>query len=98
MSKPEQHLQELYLKSKGFVKEYRFNPSRRWRFDYALLKHKVAIEIEGGVWIRGRHSRGKGMVADMQKYNWATVNGWKVLRYVPQELINIVKDMEVLLK
>ena len=67
MGTHDQRMQEFYLKSKGFVKEYRFNPSRRWRFDYALVKQKIAIEVEGGVWIRGRHSRGKGMIADKRK-------------------------------
>ena len=28
--------------------EYRFHPKRRWRFDMAILEHKIAIEIEGG--------------------------------------------------
>lgn len=33
----------------------RFHPSRRWRFDCALPEHRVAVEVEGGVW---RSSRG----------------------------------------
>jgi len=28
---------------------------------------EIAIEIDGGVWTRGRHSRGVGQVADMEK-------------------------------
>ena len=78
-------------------KEHRFNPNRRWRFDYAFIKYKIAIEVEGGVWIRGRHSRGKGMIADMEKYNWAVVNGWRVLRYTPQSLLNSIQDIQALL-
>lgn len=87
------------LKEAGFkapVPEFRFNPDRRWKFDYAWPDEKIAVEIEGGVWIRGRHSRGKGMIADMEKYNWATLHGWKVLRYTPQNLSQVVKDLILL--
>ena len=61
--------------------EYIFHPTRRWRFDFAFPNAKVAIEIEGGTWAAGRHSRGAGMEADMEKYNAATLMGWRVLRY-----------------
>lgn len=63
------------------LKEHRFHPDRRWRFDYADPKHKVAIELEGGIWIRGRHNRGKGYIQDTKKYNAAAVLGWRILRY-----------------
>lgn len=43
----------------------------------------IAIEIEGGVWNQGRHSRGKGMEADMEKYNRAALLGWRVFRFTP---------------
>ena len=39
------------------VKEYRFYKNRQWRFDYALPKYKIAIEVEGGVWTQGRQDR-----------------------------------------
>lgn len=67
------------------VSEHRFC-ERGWRFDWAWPDHKVALEVEGGVWTGGRHTRGKGFIADMAKYNRATVLGWKVLRVTPQQL------------
>lgn len=68
--------------------EYRFAPPRKWRFDYAWLDNKVAVEIEGGLWIQGRHNRAEGMIKDMEKYNMATFLGWKVFRFVPEKLKN----------
>ena len=62
------------------VREYRFAPPRRWRFDFAFPDAKVALEIEGGIWTAGRHSRGAGMRDDMEKYNAAACAGWRVLR------------------
>jgi hypothetical protein len=72
----------------GAVAEYRFHPRRRWRFDWAWPSARVALEIEGGAWTQGRHTRGKGFVADMEKYNAATLAGWRVLRVTPQQFEN----------
>jgi len=66
--------------------EYRFHPVRRWRFDYAWIEQRVAVEIEGGAWTRGRHTRGSGFVKDMEKYNAAVELGWKLLRYQPRQI------------
>ena len=68
------------------VKEYRFYPTRHWRFDYAWPDLKIAAEIEGGAWIQGRHTRGSGFVKDLEKYNMATMEGWSVLRIQPNQL------------
>lgn len=62
------------------VTEHRFC-ERRWRFDAAWPEHMLAVELEGGVWTGGRHTRGSGFVADMEKYNRAAILGWKVLRF-----------------
>lgn len=69
------------------VKEFKFHPTRRWRFDYALPEHKIAIEVEGGVWTGGRHIRPQGFLGDIEKYNTATLMGWRVFRTTPDELV-----------
>jgi len=63
------------------VREYRFHETRKWRFDLAWVKQKIAVEIEGGIWTHGRHTRGAGFELDLTKYNEACILGWKVLRY-----------------
>jgi|GEM_PF-565684 len=68
------------------VAEYRFHRTRKWRFDYAWPDFKVALEIEGGVWTGGRHTRGAGFLRDIEKYNAAAVAGWTVLRCTPDTL------------
>lgn len=70
------------------VKEYRFYMQRRWRFDYALPLYKIAVEVEGGVWTRGRHVRPKGFLNDITKYNTAALLGWRVFRTTPDKLLS----------
>lgn len=62
------------------------SPPREWRFDFAWPGWTVAVEVEGGAWSKGRHTRGAGFIADMQKYNTAALLGWKVLRITPQQM------------
>lgn len=68
--------------------EYRFHPTRKWKFDWAFPAYKVAVEIEGAVWTQGRHTRGVGFVKDIEKYNEATILGWRVLRCTVQDFEN----------
>lgn len=62
-------------------REFRFAPPRRWRADFAWPTLRVLVEIEGGIWTGGRHTRGSGFEADMAKYNAAALAGWTVLRF-----------------
>lgn len=61
--------------------EYKFAAPRRWRFDFAYPGLKLAIELEGGIWTDGRHTRGSGFEGDCEKYNEAALRSWKVLRF-----------------
>lgn len=69
------------------VEEYRFCPDRRWRFDYCWVKYKIALEVEGGIWIPlgGRHNRPVTYQKDLEKYNKAAFDGWTVFRFTPQQ-------------
>jgi len=72
---------ELLWRSLGggeLKKEHKFSEGRRFRFDYFTAG--VAIELEGGVWTRGRHTRPSGFLNDMEKYNLAASLGILVFR------------------
>lgn len=64
----------------GWTREYYFARPRRWRFDLVFEKQLVAIEVEGGGWVNGRHVRGSGFARDLRKYAEAAARGWIVLR------------------
>ena len=71
------------------VAEFQFHPDRLWRFDYAWPSAKLALEVDGGVWTSGRHTRGSGYIGDMEKFNHAAMSGWRVLRVQPNELLKL---------
>lgn len=81
------------------VKEYVFHPVRKWRFDYAWVVNRVAIEMDGGIWRedRGAHGRPANILRDMEKLNAAVIFGWRVLRYTPEGMKNdAVRDVKAL--
>lgn len=73
------------IKAYGLPKpdrEYRFHPTRKFRFDFAWPVQRVAAEVEGGIWRpRGAHSGGTAILRDMEKHNLAASLGWSVYRF-----------------
>jgi hypothetical protein len=83
-----------------FEREYQFHSERKWRADFALIAPmtvrlgsglhwtysagKLLIEIDGGSWVAGRHTRGSGFEKDAEKLNAAAELGYRVLRYTPR--------------
>lgn len=80
--------------------EYRFHPSRLWRFDLAWpltpldSQRKetvigVAIEVDGGIWIAGGHNRGAQIKKTWEKENEANCLGWHILKCEPKDLCTV---------
>jgi len=65
----------------GIRKRLREAGLQDWRFDFAWPAQKVAVEIEGGIWVRGAHIRGEHFESDARKYNAAQTSGWSVYRF-----------------
>jgi len=62
------------------ILEHQFHPTRKWRFDFAYPDIKIAFEYEGGIFSNGAHTRGKHFQSDCEKYNTATMMGWRIFR------------------
>ena len=69
-----------------FEQEYQFHPKRKWRADFHLVGKKILVEVEGGIWSGGRHTRGKGYIGDMEKYNAAVMMGYQVIRFSTEQV------------
>lgn len=80
-------LQQLkYLDFPVPVREYRFHPVRKWRFDMAWPDRLIAIEVEGLGGGMSRHLTIKGFSEDAVKYNTALILGWRVLRVTGRQI------------
>ena len=59
------------------VAEYRFAPPRRFRLDFAWVPQRVGVELQGGTFTQGRHTRGTGYERDCEKHNLLQSAGWR---------------------
>jgi len=68
---------------------------RDWRFDFAWPDFGLAVEVEGGIYVSGRHTRGYGYEMDLLKYSKAMLLGWTVYR-CGKSLINSGEALETI--
>lgn len=80
-----------------YVEEYKFCDTRKFRFDFAIPEKRIAIEFEGLMSKKSRHTTVTGYSKDCEKYNLATTLGWRVLRYTILSYGNLIKDVQKIL-
>lgn len=71
-----------YQREYRFAKELRRPDTGRpymYRSDF-FIEPDILVEVEGGIWTGGRHTQPKGFIADIEKYNLATLIGYRVIR------------------
>ena len=83
------------------AEEFRFDVSRRWKADYFILEFNCLIEFEG---MGGNHLSGigghqtlTGYTANCEKYNRASLMGFKLLRYTAKNSKDLTNDLKTLL-
>lgn len=86
---------EMMLKLAGYeyVKEMKFHPTRKWRFDFAIESLKIGIEYNGIMSEKSRHTTITGYSKDLEKINEAQKLGWKVFQYTPLNYKNLIEDL-----
>lgn len=71
--------------------EYQFHPTRAFRFDAAWVGFRIALELDGGIWMQGgAHALPTNILRDMEKGNLAVMSGWRLLRFTPDRLSGAV--------
>ncbi len=68
--------------------EYQFDMSRKWRFDFCWAEQMVALEVQGGLFSAGRHTRGAALLKEHEKLNRAAVLGYRLIYTTPQTAQN----------
>ncbi len=87
----EREFETLYkqLELPPAIREYRFMKRRQFKFDFAWPEFRIAAEMEGGVGMKhGHHVSMTGYSSDCEKYNYAAMMGWQVLRFTSRMLKN----------
>ena len=74
-----QQLRALGL-TDGMRTQHVFHPTRQWRFDFSWPDRRLAVEVDGGTWVGGAHSRGSGIEKDCEKLAAAVILGYRVMR------------------
>ena len=89
---------QLTLFEIGFVCEYQFHDTRKFRFDFAIPDAKIAIEYEGLMSEKSGHTTLVGYTKDTEKYNLAAIDGWRILRYTAKNYKDFTNDIKQILK
>jgi very-short-patch-repair endonuclease len=65
-----------------FVREYPYAQiiGRKYRADFAFVPDRLLIQVEGGIYTNGKHTRGAGFESDCERDAIAVTLGWCVLR------------------
>ena len=80
------------------TRQFKFCDDRRFRADFAIFVSrpyalgtrftKLLVEVDGGLFVAGRHSRGASREAEMERDALAMLAGWRVLRVSPRHVTN----------
>jgi hypothetical protein len=70
------------------TEELKFRDDRKWRFDFAWPIAKVACEVQGGLFMGGRHARPRGVLNDFEKFSEAAIDGWRLILVTGVEINN----------
>ena len=69
--------------------------NRKFMFDFVWVEQSIVVEVDGGIWLRGRgghgagaHSRPRNILRDMEKSNLAQKNGYRFFRFTPEQVKN----------
>lgn len=88
-----------FCRANGFTLESEvvFHPERKWRFDWAIPELKAAIEYNGIMSSKSRHTTVTGYSGDMEKLNAAQALGWTVLQFTPLNYKELNRHLEQIL-
>ena len=77
---------QLQIAKIPFTPQFTPLPPRKWRWDVAFEQSRLLVDVQGGTWANGRHTRGYGYEQDCEKWNSATVAGWRILIVTTQQV------------
>lgn len=71
------------------AQEFRFYAPRLWRADFCWPNERLILEVQGGIFVNGRHSRGAALLREWDKLNTAAGLGFRVIYTQPADLLSV---------
>lgn len=59
---------------------------RRFKADFYWPDRRLVVEVNGGTWNGGRHTRGAGVERDYEKLNLAVLAGYRYLLFTSRQV------------
>lgn len=67
-------------------RQFKFCPDRRFRADFGWAAQKLLVEVQGGAFVNGRHTRGMGFEKDCERKAIAMLLGYRILEVTPRQV------------
>lgn len=72
------------LRAAGVDAEQQFRiPPRKYLYDFHIRGEQLLCEVQGGIWVQGKHTRGAGYENDCKKMIFAQLNGYRIFYFTP---------------
>ena len=65
----------------GWTQQVKAVPGRQFKFDFCHAERRILVEVQGGNYQHGAHSRPMGLKRDYTKANLAQRHGWKIYQF-----------------
>ncbi len=92
--------QQLAAAGIDFDRQFPYVAGRKFAADFHLVGTTLLIEIQGGVYpfrrsdgrvAAGAHGSVEGIKRDNERLNVASIAGWRVLRFLPEEVGDLLR-------
>jgi very-short-patch-repair endonuclease len=76
---------QLDLEGITYERQVKVIEGRKFAWDF-LVAGMILLEVDGGIYVQGRHTRGAGYTKDCEKTALAVIEGWRVMRVTSDQV------------
>lgn len=74
------------VKAPIFERQFRITPERKFMADFYFVLGRLVVEVDGGGFVNGRHSRGTGVEKDAEKSAYIARMPARLMRVTPTQV------------
>ena len=69
-----------------FERQMPYVPGRKFAADFGWVAQRLLVEVQGGIFTGQAHGSITGIMRDNERLLYATLHGWRLLRFAPDSL------------